>query len=119
MLRVFSQTILALLLLTAGGYLTFIFLQHLSDGTGVWAMLCAIPILTSGILLLLRAGKSDETVMKKTKIESPTNQASENSEGFKKILERNNQITKTWDKTNETKTRLRMLSVSDDPGSNS
>lgn len=116
MLRVISQTFLGLLLLAAGGYLGFLFLQGLADSSGTWAIFCAIPIFISGIILLLRAGKSDETVIKKTKIPQ-LGQSQENGEssGFKAKLAQDNQMIKQWDNTNELRTQLKVMQATPDP----
>lgn len=114
MLRVLSQTLLGLILLAAGGYLSFVFLKGLADSSGTWAIFCAIPILVSAIFLLLRAGKSDATVMKKTKIPQLGENQDTESEGFSKQIEKHNEMLEEWDQTNEKRDRLHMLSLSED-----
>ncbi len=111
MLRVMSQTLLGLILLATGGYLSFVFLKGLADSSGTWAILCAIPILVSGILLLLRAGKSDATVIKKTKI--PQLGGSEES-GLAGQVKKQNEMIEEWSETNNSRDRLHMLSLSED-----
>src|SRR6185369_13070041 len=111
MLQVVSQTLLGLILLGSGGYLAFIFLTHLADGTGTWAILSAIPILLSGIFLLWRAGKSDATVVKKTKIPQ-LGESQDNGGGgdFSSQIQKNNEMMEEWQQTTESRDRLHMLS---------
>ncbi len=111
MFRVLSQTLLAFVLLGAGGYLSFVFLQSLADGPKVWAILSSLPMGASGIFLLMRAGKSDATVIKKTTIPTLGENTAGKNVGLEGRLEESNQMTAEWNKTNKARERLRMLEV--------
>lgn len=116
MFRVIYQTTLGLLLLAAGLYLAFVFLQSLADGPAVWAILAAAPIIVSGILLLFRAGKSDDTVVKKTKIPTLGESQPEGvQKGLEDRLEKSNKMSAEWAKTNKARERLRMLELASSP----
>lgn len=116
MLRILLQTFLGIILLVAGGYLGIIFLQGLSDSSGTWAILCAVPMLLSGIILLFRAGKSDATVINKVKIPKIGETQNEGSpSGFEAKLAQDNQMIKQWDNTNELRTQLKVMQATPDP----
>ena len=106
MLRVISQTFLGLILLAAGCYLFFLFLQGLADSSASWAVFCAIPLLGAGIFLLVRAGKSDATVIKKTQIPQL---GSSGGGGLENQLHKNNELVEEYSNMNHTKDKLRIL----------
>lgn len=111
MFRVVGQTLLAFILLAAGGYLSFVFLESLADGPKVWAIVSSLPMGASGIFLLMRAGKSDATVMKKTEIPTLGETTGGTQTGLEERIDQNNQMTAEWNKTNKARERLRMLEV--------
>lgn len=116
MLRVISQTLFGLVLLAAGFYFGFVFLQGLADNSASWAIFCAIPLIIASIFLLALAGKSDATVFKKTKIPQLGENQDSATDGFANQLKKNNQMLSDWSKTNLAKDRLHMMEISAEAG---
>lgn len=114
MFRVLSQTLLGLVLVAAGGYLAFIFLQGLADGPELWAIASATPVAVSGVVLLHRAGKSDASVMRKTKIpQLGENHEANTPTGFEAKLAQDNAMIKDWGNTVDTRNQLKTLQSAD------
>lgn len=113
MLKALGQTLLGFLLTAAGFYLLFVALIGIADQTNVWFFLPAIPLIAGGIVLLLRAGKSDALLgVKKAKVKITL--ASKDEASLAATLEKNNAMDQQWSKTNDARNRLKMLQLSAD-----
>ena len=115
MLKIVAQTFLGLLIVAVGLYIGYFYITGIDQGSNPWLLALAIPIVGGGAFILFRAGKSDDTVVKKTSkvpFNFENNQFTEEKAGLESTIQKNNDLTKQWSKTNEARNRLRMLELS-------
>lgn len=117
MLKVLLQTLLGLILVFAGLFLTFNYIQNIVDGAALWLLLVSIPMIASGALLLLKAGKSDAMVLKKVKVR-PLGAVDEKNKGLENQIEKNNNMSKDFGKTNDARNRLKLLEAAGNAAQN-
>jgi hypothetical protein len=103
-------TALGLTLSISGIQTIYFYITHLDEGASILFLLLAIVLIGVGIYLLMRAGKSDVTVF--TRLKNFRNKNTGDSQVLAQVLEKNNELTKEWDKTIEKRDRLKMLEIS-------
>jgi hypothetical protein len=106
---VLFKTFLGLVLCIMGIVAAYIFLDGLKDGSNPLLLAAAVVFIAVGVFCLVRAGKSDATVMMKLKSEPL-----QKKEGAKNMLERNNELIGDWKKTADARDRLKMLEAAQD-----
>ena len=114
MLRIYLFTFVGLAILFAGLYITFGFITSIVDGGNIWLLIISLPLIGVGAFILLRAGKSDATVVKKNLYDSTflDGKPSTDKKGLESTLEKNSALTDQFAKTNEARTRLKLLQAS-------
>jgi hypothetical protein len=120
MKRVIFETISGLLMVILGFYLAFIYLYGMEEGSSPWLLFPSIFLIIIGLYLLIRAGKSEDTVVLKKDLDKPSNNVGK-KEGLESIIQRNNELSAEWAKTIETRDRMKLLEISasaQKPGSN-
>jgi len=106
-----------LVLCLAGIYLMYVFLTGLDANTTIFLLIGSLILIVGGITLLVFAQKSDTMILQRAgKEESekkfePIAVNTGKDEGLAKQIDQNNAMMKDWEKTNETKQRLRMLQM--------
>jgi hypothetical protein len=110
MLKVILKTFLGLLITALGFCLTFFYLIKIDDGCTPLLLIPAVALIIGGIYLLMRAGKSDVTVIKKPDMPLAAKDAS--NAGLEEVFNKNNQLSSQWAKTVEKRDKLKMLEIS-------
>ena len=107
--REFLKTALGFLICVAGFYIAYLGIKQLENDSFPILLGLSLPVLVVGAFLLIRAGKTDDAVIKKPKIEveSPQDKA-----GLAEVLKKNNNLTTEYAKTVEKRDRLRLLEIS-------
>ena len=98
------KTFLGLLFCILGIVVVYLYLDGLKDGSNPLMLAAALALLGLGVFCLVRAGKSDATVMVKIKSEPLVPK-----EGAKNMLEKNNELLGDWKKTADARDRLKIL----------
>jgi hypothetical protein len=111
MFKVFGMTFLGLGLTGGGFFLLFFYLSGISTGQTPLLLIPAVLCVGGGIFLLLRAGKSNATTFALAE-EGQTTTETIKAVGGKNLLEKSNEYTAEWKKTNDTKDRLKILQIS-------
>lgn len=115
MLKVIAQTFLGLLILFTGLYIMYFYVTGIDEGSSILLLLLSLPVIGGGIFVLLRAGKSDASVVKKMDKNIPSildKEFAVEDSGLENTIKKNNELTQEWSKTNEARNRLRMLELS-------
>lgn len=110
---------LAGLVLCLGGiYLMYLFIISINTNSNIFFLIGSLVSIAAGVFLLLFAQKSDTMILKRAGKEEAENKfvpepitEMKADEGTEKQLEQKNAMIKDWEKTNETKQRLRMLEM--------
>lgn len=117
--KVYLQTLAGLAITFAGLYVTFGYITSIVDGGNIWLLLVSLPLVGLGAFILLRAGRSEATVVKKNIYEPgiidgklPDDKKRQNT------LEKNTALTEEYGKTNEARARLKLLQASADAQKN-
>lgn len=113
MVRIISQTLLGLALAFGGIVLFYLYIIGLNEGSNPLLIIGSIPLVGGGAFILFRAGESDATVTK-TKVAMPNLQGKFAESGLDKRIQKNNNLTKEWKKTDDARNRLRMLELAGD-----
>jgi hypothetical protein len=114
MIKVFAQTILGLVIAFAGIVLFYLYIINLNEGSNLLYIIGSIPLVGGGAFILFRAGGSDASVTK-TKVAMPNLQGKFSDEsGLDQRIQKNNDLTKDWKKTDDARNRLRMLELAGD-----
>lgn len=106
-LKVILKTFLGLLIAALGFCLAFFYLIKINDGCTPLLLIPAIILIIVGLRLLMRAGESDATVIKKP--EMPKDVA---KEGLEDMFNKNSALSSKWAKTVEKRDRLKLLEIS-------
>jgi hypothetical protein len=109
MKSVLFKTFLGLLLCIAGICVSYLYLDGLKDGSNPLMLAGAIVLIAVGVFCLVKAGKSDATVIVKLKDEPHAPK-----EGAQNILDRNNALLGDYNKTADARDRLKMLEEAHD-----
>ena len=105
MIKVIAKTSLGLLLCASGFYLGYL---YLANNYTAFLLIPVVLIILAGFYVLMRAGKSDVTVVKKPVIK----ETSTNKESLTDTLLKNNELSSKWAKTVEKRDRLKLLEIS-------
>ena len=109
MKRVLFKTFLGLVLCILGICVSYLYLDGLKDGSNPLLLVAAIVLIAVGVFCLVKAGKSDATVIVKLKEEPHVPK-----ERGQNMLERNNELLGDYYKTANTRDRLKVLEVAQD-----
>jgi hypothetical protein len=103
------KTFFGLIVLLGGFYLTYYYLSNL-DTINPLILVLSLVLIVVGIVLLIRVGKSGETIMVDFgEVHSKENQTETgNRENF---LEKNAKISAEWTRTVEKKDKLKTLEI--------
>jgi hypothetical protein len=108
MKRILLQTILGIFCSFSGLFLGYIFLSGLDKGGNPLLIIPSVFLTGIGVYFLLRAGKSDDTVIAKLDekdLQMPITAAAGS-------LQKKNEMVNHWNKTMENRDRLKLLEVS-------
>lgn len=110
MLMVFLKTILGLILLAAGIGMGYYYLSNIDNGASALLLIPALCIPAAGIYLLLKAGKSDATIILKPKglteaVKDVTDKDGPN------LIEKNNAISEAWAKSVEKRDKMKIIEM--------
>src|SRR5438046_3179129 len=111
-IRILLQTILGFILSFSGLRFAYAYITGLSDGNKFWLLGIATILVGAGVFLLLRASKSNSTVITQIdegKLHQEKNQAVNAKTGLESIVEKNNELSAQWSKTVEARDRLKTL----------
>jgi hypothetical protein len=109
-LKIILKTFLGLLITGLGFCLAFFYLIKIDDGWTILLLIPALVLIIIGGHLLMRAGKSDATVIKKPDILSSSKDISK--EGLAEVFDKNSQLSSKWAKTIEKRDKLKLLQIS-------
>jgi hypothetical protein len=107
---VILRTALGLLLSAAGIQAIYTYVLGLDKGISFLILLLAIILICAGTYLLMKAGKSDETVF--SKLKNFRRKRVDEDTVLEQALQTNNKLTEKWDQTIEKRDRLKMLEIS-------
>jgi len=108
-IKIILKTLLGLAVSLAGLYLAYYYVSNL-DTSSFLIIIFSLVLIIVGIALLLRIGKSGETIManfQRTNLNENKSE-SENKENF---IEKNARISNEWVKSVEKKDKLRTLEI--------
>lgn len=107
--KVIIKTFLGLLVLLLGFYMAYYYISSL-DTSNPLILIFSLALIVVGIIILVKVGKSGETIMANFKKENLQEDKSrvEERENF---LEKNAKISAEWTKTVEKKDKLRTLEI--------
>jgi hypothetical protein len=108
--KIILKTLVGLILTILGFCLGFYYLIEMERGCSVLVLIPAALLIVFGFILLMRAGKSDATVIKKLDIPVVSGDGSE--EELKAVFSKNNQLSSRWAKTVENRDKLKLLQIS-------
>lgn len=108
MIKVISKTFLGLLISGLGFYLAYFYLTEMDKGLTPLILIPSGFLIILGVYLLIRAGKSDVTIVKKPDL----NESSTVKKGLADTLIKNNELSSKWAKTVEKRDRLKLLEIS-------
>ena len=114
MLRVIFNSFLGILATVAGFYLAYLYLESLNQTGRPLYLLLSLPLIISGIILLVRTSRSDESLVISTfqgtesQTEKPENQ---NTGSLGNIMEKNNQLLNEWTKQSEKRDKMKILEI--------
>ena len=114
MKRTLLQTFLGILSSGCGIYLVYLYILGLNNGGNLLFLLGSIILIGFGIFCLLRAGKSDSTVIKKIQ----NNSVETNTDSLENVLSRNNELSEEWKDTTQKRNKLQMLEIASTPVKN-
>ena len=106
MLKIILMTIMGLCITLIGFYIAFFYVTGIDQGRSPWLLLLTPIFVAIGVYLLLQAGKLDDSVVAKAKIDKSEKKVSVS------ILERNNKLSDEWSKTVDARDRLKLLEMS-------
>jgi hypothetical protein len=106
MLKVILKTFLGLSISALGFGFGYLYLTKIEESYSLLFLLPAAILVIFGIYILFRAGKSEETVIKKP--DMPLN----SKEGLEEVFNKNNQLSSRWAKTVENRDKLKLLQIS-------
>jgi len=109
MLRLISQTLLSLLFIALAIYIVVLYVQQRESAGSLFLLLIAAFILGLGGFFLSNAWLPIIKRKKEKPIVVPAPSTSTNS-----TLQKNNDLTEQWAKTNEQQARLKLLEISTD-----
>lgn len=112
MKRILFQTISGIFLAALGIYAIYMYLQGLNQVNNLVFLCISLLALGGSVYLFFRAGKVDDTVIKKPTLETATS----NTSSLEGVLQRNNELSAQWEQTNEERDKLRMLEIANIPG---
>ena len=106
MLKVILKTLLGLLISALGFCLAFYYLIEMENGCTFLILIPALILIIFGGYLLIRAGKSEATVIKK-----PDMSKDIFKDGLEDVFNKNNQLSSQWAKTVEKRDKLKLLEI--------
>jgi hypothetical protein len=104
------QAILGLGFFLSGIQAMYFYISNLEKGASFLIMLLSFILIGAGGFLLMRAGKSDDSVFKRIKNFRKKSLATD--EALEQTLKQNSALTSEWNKTIEKRDKLKMLEVS-------
>jgi hypothetical protein len=107
--KIILKTFLGLVVVALGFCLAFFYLIKIDDGWTILLLIPALVLIILGGYLLMRAGKSDATVIKKP---IPLSSKDISREGLEDVFDKNNQLSSQWAKTVEKRDKLKLLQIS-------
>ena len=102
-IQVLLKTLLGLVLCFLSIFLGYLFLDGLQNGGSPLFLFAAIVLMGVGVFCLVKAGKSDATVMMKIKSEPMVQKEGQT------LLDKNNALLGDWKKTADARDRLKVL----------
>ena len=114
MLKEVGQSFLGIILVLGGVYLLYLFITSLNKHENLLFLGLFFVLVAAGVFLLIRAGKSDTVILKRTApdIVDPSQSLVVGKETISNQLAKNNAMLADWTKTNNTKTMMKMLEIS-------
>lgn len=111
MVKVILGTLFGILISFGGFYAAYIYLDGIENGSSPFLLLLSALLVGGGVYILLRAGKSNASVIVKV---DKTKSGAVNSQetGFESMLEKNKKLSEDWSKTVEHRDRLKLLQMS-------
>jgi len=108
--KVILKTLLGLLVCASGFLLVFFYLIKIDDGWTPLLLIPAILLIILGAYILIKAGKSDVTVVKKPDIPLAAKDVS--NAGLEAVFNKNSQLSSEWANTVEKRDKLKLLEIS-------
>lgn len=113
------QSFIGLALTLGGVFVMFLFMMSLDTRTNIFFLIGSVLAMGGGVFLLIRAGKDDTIILKRTSKEGseeafhpePVDISKTDNEGMEKQLSQNNKLLDEWKKTKETQQRLKLLEM--------
>jgi len=114
MLKEVGQSFLGVILVLGGVYLLYLFISSLNKQENILFLGLFFLLVSGGVFLLIRAGKSDTVILKRTApdVIDDVQSLTFGKEKLSNQLAKNNQMLAEWTKTNNTKTMMKMLEIS-------
>jgi hypothetical protein len=110
MLKVILKTLLGLLVTGFGFFLAYFYITEAEKGLNALIIIPSIILICVGVYLLIRAGKSDATVIQKAKLQEDA--VKRDKAGLEAMLKKNNDLSSQWSKTVDKRDRLKLLEIS-------
>jgi len=107
MLSVILKTLLGLLISALGFFLGYFYLSEMEKGCTPLLLVPAFFLICLGVYILIKAGNSEETVIKKSDMSLAKDKA-----GLVDVFNKNNALSSKWAKTVEKRDRLKLLEIS-------
>ncbi len=114
--KVLLKTCGGLFLAAAGFYIMYLYLKSLDTGSNPLLLLLSIALVSVGIFFLLRAAKSNDTVIAKPQATNEVAASTAPKRGFADMLKRNNELTSQWSKTSALRDKLKVIQISTEEG---
>jgi len=109
-LKILLKTFLGFLIAASGFFLGFLYLIKIEESYSYLFLIPGIILVIVGIYILMRAGKSDATVVKKPIM--PAVSKDNLDAGLEEVFDKNNKLSSQWAKTVEKRDRLKLLEIS-------
>lgn len=116
MLREIGETLLGVSLAVLGIFLLYLFFTSLNNKTNYLFLLLSFVFLGGAVFLFIHAEKSDTVILKRVKPEeSGILTETSKKAGLTSKIQKNNEMIAEWNKTNETRDKMKMIEMSAQP----
>jgi len=109
-LKIIVKTVLGLLISAFGFFFGFLYLIKIEESFSFLFLLPAAILVIFGIYILMCAGESDATVIKKPDV--PLVEKDNTDAELEEIFDKNKKLSSDWAKTVEKRDRLKLLEIS-------
>jgi hypothetical protein len=109
-LKIVLKTFFGLLISVFGFSLVFLYLIKIEENFSFLLLLPAVLLIIVGAYILIKAGKSDVTVIKKP--DMPLVKKDNSNAALEEIFDKNNKLSSEWASTVEKRDRLKLLEIS-------